>query len=94
MTVRAKFRCQSIEKRLGYSYVQSPAEIVIHEVVKLSPVSGDANKQWSQATPSGQVEMAITNPAAVAQFEVGKCYYLDFTPAPEVDTAPTADLNA
>lgn len=85
--VRAKFRCQSIEKRLGYSYVQNPGEIVIHEVVKMQPVNGPGNKTWSDATPSGQIEMAITNPAAVAQFEVGKCYYLDFTPAPEVEPA-------
>lgn len=83
--VRAKFRCQSIETRVGYSYVKSPGEEVRHEVVKLSPVSGEANKPWSDATPSGHIEMNITNPEAVKRFEVGGYYYVDFSPAPAVE---------
>lgn len=51
--------------------------------VKLQPVYGnkddDANKEWSKWTPSGEVVMTITNPAAYQQFEIGKAYYVDFS---------------
>ncbi|RUM06896.1 hypothetical protein EFR84_11445 [Rhizobium chutanense] len=39
------------------------------------------NKKWSQATPNGKLEMTITVPESVAQFELGKEYFLDFRPA-------------
>jgi hypothetical protein len=57
--------------------------------VQLQPVfSGkdeNANKSWSKWTPSGQVQMQITNPEASGQFEVGKPYFVDFTPAGEAE---------
>lgn len=49
--------------------------------VKLTAVMGEENKPWSQYTPSGSVEIAITNPDAVKQFTVGGLYFVDFTPA-------------
>lgn len=49
--------------------------------VKLAPVYGDENKPWSEATPQGQLSMTITNPAAIEVFELGKAFFLDFTPA-------------
>ncbi len=72
MTVRAKFRCHFIQKGEG------------HQVVNLSPVTehgADENAGWSKWTPSGQISMHITNPAAFEQFEQEKEYYVDFTPA-------------
>jgi hypothetical protein len=38
------------------------------------------NFEWSQATPAGYIELSITNPAAVAAFEVGAEYLLTFEP--------------
>jgi hypothetical protein len=35
-------------------------------------------QDFSKWTPSGRVEMYVTNPAARAQFEVGKFYSIDF----------------
>jgi hypothetical protein len=38
------------------------------------------NFEWSQYTPSGYVELTITNPDAFGQFEVNKEYTLTFEP--------------
>lgn len=70
MSVRAKFKCHSI---------------LVHEAgrtVKFGAVVNDSdeNKSWSKWTPSGDLTMSITNPDAYEQFEVGKCYFLDFSP--------------
>ena len=57
-------------------------------VVKLYAVyrgdeSSPENESFSNSTPSGSVELTITNPAAIAFFEklAGKYVYLDFTEA-------------
>ncbi len=39
------------------------------------------NQRFTQATPWGQIELGIDNPLALAQFEEGKSYYVDFSPA-------------
>jgi len=36
---------------------------------------------FGRFTPYGTISMGIRNPAASDQFEVGKSYYVDFTPA-------------
>ena len=50
--------------------------------VFLSPVySSDKNSpnySWSQYTPSGKLEMTITNPAAYEQFVPGKAFLMTF----------------
>lgn len=54
--------------------------------IKMSPVyaNGDPNhentKFW-QASPSGQLSLGCVNLDAAKQFELGKEYYIDFTPA-------------
>lgn len=50
--------------------------------IKLAAVMGKENESWSKATPSGTVEMQITNPAAYNQFKAGDTFFVDFTPAP------------
>jgi hypothetical protein len=41
--------------------------------VKMSPdYANGRNKEWSQATPAGSIEMFVTNPPAVAFFQPGK----------------------
>lgn len=52
--------------------------------VKLVAQSDDGlpeNRRYHSATPSGSVELTITNWAAAEFFELGHAYYLDFTPA-------------
>lgn len=81
MTVRAKFQVTARKQLLAYGGAGQ-------EVVELSAVMDEANKQWSQYTPQGKVEMHITNPAALEQFPIGSHFYVDFTPAPAVDPKP------
>ena len=38
------------------------------------------NFTFSQASPSGELKILITNPAAFEQFAVGQTFDIDFTP--------------
>lgn len=88
--VRCKFRCLEITERfIGFD---GDGKLTTQPSIRLVPVMykktgqydpGDENKAFWSATPSGELTMTITNPAASKQFEVGKCYYLDFVEAPE-----------
>jgi len=51
--------------------------------VHLYPVytGSDENKQFFASTPGGTVSLNVLNDAAFTQFEQGKEYYVDFTPA-------------
>lgn len=75
--MRAKFLCDDVSTYKGTD----------NEIVKLSAVhGGDKNEednQFSEATPSGQLQMTISNPAAKGFFETGKKYYLDISEAAE-----------
>lgn len=78
MNVRAKFFVSSI-KHVGTPGSEPYAQI------ELAPVfgtygDGKDNESWSKYTPSGKIEMSVTNPAAIEAFAVGKAYYVDFTP--------------
>lgn len=82
-TVRAKFYVASITKS-AWAPGQEPKSATI----VLSPVpfdhknpQGENSKFW-EASPSGKLEMNVTNPAAIEQFTVGQEYYLDFIPVP------------
>lgn len=41
------------------------------------------DQRFAKASPSGEFRIVIDNPAAQAQFELGKSYYFDAHPAPE-----------
>jgi hypothetical protein len=42
----------------------------------------EENKAFWRWTPSGSVQLGTVNQEAWKHFEIGKDYYLDFTPAP------------
>lgn len=47
---------------------------------------GTSNKEdntYSEATPSGQIKMTVTNKALWGKFSPGQTFYLDFTIAEE-----------
>src|ERR1043165_7404587 len=91
MSVKAKFTCVKAEP---YSYdggkTTAGKNITMNAVVRYGndDTRFDENESWSQATPSGQLLIHISNPAAFDQFEVGKYYYLTFEP---VEGAVKAD---
>jgi hypothetical protein len=79
MTVRAKFKVDSIER----SKYGSDAEI---QNVKLSAVYGgdkgsEENKKFWKYTPTGNISLGTINADAAAYFELGEEYYIDFTKA-------------
>jgi hypothetical protein len=65
----------------------SVTEVTLHggsETVVMHPVyGGDTNSEdntYSQATPSGKLELCITNPALAGIYKPGQRFYVDFTP--------------
>ncbi|WP_342361430.1 hypothetical protein [Terrarubrum flagellatum] len=79
MMVRAKFFVEKIE----HSDIPGTDQ---YASITMRPVfgtygDGEVNKTWSKYTPSGHLQITITNPSAIDAFEMGKAYYLDFTPA-------------
>ncbi len=75
MTVQAKFWMSDIHH-------QSPARHTKESVatVTMQPIYADGgeNDSWSKYTPSGKIEMCITNPDAVDRFELGQEYLITF----------------
>lgn len=74
MSVRAKFQLQSIT-----AHCFSSAK-TLKFYASYDPTIPE-DQRFAQATPSGSFEMYVDNPAAIAQFEIGKQYYFDITPA-------------
>ena len=75
MTVRAKFKVESVESNGADG-----------GTVKLAPVmSGSAeNESFFKWTPWGAIEIGTINEAALTQFEQGAEFYVDFTRAADV----------
>lgn len=95
MGVRAKFKYNGYESLLYTSFPHkkddgttdhSRPELIEMRSLKFSPVyaNNDPNhentKFWN-ASPSGEIKLGTVNPEAWKQFELGKEYYVDFTPA-------------
>lgn len=79
MNVRAKFFVSEVKHAATPG--SDPFATVILQPVFGSYGDGKDNESWSKYTPSGKIEMSITNPKAIDAFEPGKAYFIDFTPA-------------
>ena len=82
MNVRAKFKVDAVTRSLQSSTTES-------QTIHLSPVTGystdsEENKAFWKYTPNGKIELTCINKAAGDAFELGKEYYVDFTPAASV----------
>ncbi|HQT97979.1 MAG TPA: hypothetical protein PK416_08895 [Thermodesulfobacteriota bacterium] len=80
MTVRAKFTVVKVQPFGTEEYPMDGGSVILAPVYSEDP--NHENKAFWDATPSGTIEMNINNPKAFGQFELGKEYYIDFTPAP------------
>lgn len=59
MAVTARFHVASLTQHQGGMYT-----------VTFTPdYANGANKEWSKATPTGKIELGVTNPDAVATFQ-------------------------
>lgn len=76
--VRAKFKVDTLTRsNFGSGEMTT---------IKMSPVYANndpnhENSKFWRYSPSGSLELGCVNPEAVKQFELGKEYYIDFTPA-------------
>lgn len=73
--VRGKF---SLREIVQYAYGGESRELVFRAMY--DPDLPEDQK-YAKATPTGEIKIMVDNPAALAQFELGKSYYVDFTPA-------------
>lgn len=78
MPVRAKFYVVSPTKQKMWG-----SNTGIGTVIKLNPVMSGSkeNEEFYKYSPSGSIELGTINEAAATSFEIGKEYYVDFTPA-------------
>lgn len=73
MAVRSKVTCDKIDgNAVEFSTVYETDD---------QKGADPENVRFTKATPWGNIRLGIDNPAALSQFEVGKQYYVDFTPA-------------
>lgn len=75
--VRAKLRCWGVEFQGDPDNENTPR--IYKFRAEWDPALAAENVSFSKATPWAELNMAINNPAAYP--EVGKAYYVDFTPA-------------
>ena len=88
MTVRAIFYVTEMHHRV----TGDPSAVNVQ--IKLSAAFGtylkglpEGNGDWSKYTPSGELAITITNPAAIEQFEIGEVYSLTFEKAEKTPVA-------
>jgi hypothetical protein len=88
--VRAKFRVDRTESTLttlkkDLNKGWDAGNMVTQELktIVMSPVGANnpENATFWKYTPSGEIKLGTINPEAWQQFELGKEYYIDFTPA-------------
>ena len=83
--VRAKMTVSEIRRYRGSIYNQETKQHTVHEMqaVKMQVVAGGnpEDNTYASATPSGTLELSITNPDTVGFFDLGQSFYVDFTPA-------------
>jgi len=65
--VRAKFQVTAVNE----------TEVTLHPVT----CGSEENDKFFEFTPYGAITMGVINPEAIKQFEIGKEFYVDFTPA-------------
>lgn len=83
MKMRAKIQINSV------TVTKDENDKTTHEVVKANPVSNkpfnpdgeSEDNSFARWTPSGSVELTITNPDLFGKFVAGQKFYVDFTPA-------------
>jgi hypothetical protein len=79
MAVKARMRVVArAEKNWGAGKKLDAVEVKLQAVY--SDDKGTPNYSFSQATPSGEVSLMITNPTAFGQFAIGQTFDVDFTP--------------
>lgn len=77
--MRAKVHVIGVEKPYEGAEVLRFSPVVSGE--QFGPNGESENNTYARYTPSGSIELHVTNPNLHGQFEAGQEYYVDFTPA-------------
>ncbi len=75
MRVRAKFRVTKLE-------ANNPPGISVELQPVYSSNPQHENSKFYECTPSGEIGLGIVSEDTARSFEIGKEYYVDFSPAP------------
>jgi len=77
MATRAKFRCTSVTRT---SYTPANEEELPRQFVfqAIYDQSIPEDQRYAKYSPAGELKITVDNPAV--DWEIGKSYYLDFTP--------------
>lgn len=72
--LRAKFSCKDV-RHDGDTYV-----------IEFVPVfsGSEENREFFKYTPAGNITLGVVSSTTARQIEVGRDYYVDFTPAEEL----------
>lgn len=84
--VQAKFRCLSMTHRLLNGGPTTDVSVDLKPVIAKNkdwPGGSEENLKFWTATPSGEANVVYRAKPSDTPFEVGKYYYIDFTPATE-----------
>lgn len=73
MQVRGKFKVTQVIRN---HYNPAAAQVKLEVVYTGSP----EDNTFAEATPTGLIEMIVSNPAAVEALPLGKSFYVDFIP--------------
>jgi len=76
--VRCKMRCV-YKAEASSQYGGAPAPVSSTEI-RLQPLAGPGNEEWTKYTPGGELKLIVTNPAASEQFKAGQDYFIDISP--------------
>lgn len=82
MSLQAKFRLNYVQRFPNADSTKPDCSRSLNFGAVYDNDPNGANRNWSEATPSGNISMVITNPGAFEQFEAGKDYLLTFEEAP------------
>ena len=78
MTTRAKFQVLDVLYR-EHEGVKNSILVKMYAV----QATNEENKSFWKYTPSGNIEMTISNPDTFELFKPGKEFYIDFTEVPK-----------
>lgn len=82
--MRAKFRIHSVESSPNGGINDGPRDVIRGNPVCSSPFAADGSSEdntYALYSPSGMLELTITNPALCGKIKQGDTFYVDFTPA-------------
>lgn len=74
---RCKMRVATVVQNMNENGLPDSETVTLQAVYGRG---GSANEQWAKWTPSAQLNITISNPAAFGKLSKGSFFFCDFTP--------------